>query len=466
MSAHLDQVLTVEQMRAAEAELVDEGIPVDELMRRAGEGAARWIWRISGGRPVTVLCGPGNNGGDGYVIARSLRHSGCDVTVVSPFDAKDGAAARARESWEGEIRGTGEGVRGEVLVDCLFGYGLSRGLSDELQSLLHRLAQTHHKLAAVDVPSGVESDSGKVLSPIPHYDLTLALGAWKQAHCLMPARSKMGRLELVDIGIGEVEGAAHVVQRPRLRAPDPDAHKYTRGLLTIVAGEMPGAAMLSAKAAMRAGAGYVKLLSDHSHPDAPAGLVIDNAELADVLSDERIDAILVGPGLGRSDASRARLVAALQANCAKVLDADALHLLDKQAMDGTDASRIFVAPHEGELAKLCETFGVRADSKLDSARRLAEASGLTVLAKGADTILAAPGEPAQFFPPASSWLSTAGTGDVLAGIAASRLAHHGDPAQAVREAVFLHSEAAHLCGPAFTADDLAETVSSAYARFL
>ena len=466
MNNRLDQVLSVAQMRDAEVDLIDKGVSVEELMRRAGEGAAEWVWRLSADRSVTVLCGPGNNGGDGYVIAEWLRKRGATVQVVAPFEAREGAAAKARAAWKGDILHAAAGIRGEVFVDCLFGYGLSRGLDEDLQSLLQQLVENHHKRVAIDVPSGVESDSGTVLSPVPQYDLTLALGAWKPAHSLMPGRATMGRRELVDIGIESVEHAAELAERPCLSVPPADAHKYTRGLLAVVAGQMPGAAMLAAKAGMRAGAGYVKLLSDHSHPDAPAGLVVVAQELDEAIADDRIDALLIGPGLGRSDTARDRLACVIEAGIPAVLDADALHLLDSEMLGSTDASRILVTPHEGELTKLCDRFDVHAESKVERAHKLAETTGLAVLAKGADTLLVSPGRPTTFFSPASSWLSTAGTGDVLAGLSASRLAHHGDQLRAASEAVFLHSEAARLAGPALTADDLAETVSSAYARFL
>lgn len=461
------QILTVAQMQAAEQALIDAGTDVHALMRIAGSGAADWVWRMAAGRSVTVLCGPGNNGGDGYVISQRLAERGLAVRVVAPIEPKTEAAKRARTEFGGEVWSSGNGTSGEVLVDCLFGSGLTRPLSAELELMLRDLAQRHPFHIAVDCPSGVESDSGKLLNEgLPLYDLTLALGAWKYAHWRMPSRAKMGQLRLVPIGVQSVGGAALAAVRPRLSAPAADSHKYRRGLLAIIGGEMAGAAMLSAQSAMRAGAGYVKLFSEHSHPHAPAGLVVDDAALDDALADERIDALLVGPGLGRSDQSRERLAAALETDCAKVLDADALHLLDSDALEGCDANRILVTPHEGELVQLCRAFGAIGDDKLGRAQSLANLTGLTILAKGSDTILCPPSEPPTFFSAAPSWLSVAGTGDVLAGIAASRMANGSDPAQAAEEAAWIHGEAARLCGPAFTADDLAAQVSNALAKFL
>lgn len=461
-----EQVLTAAQMRAAEAVLIDRGVSVDTLMQRAGSGAADWIWRVAMGRPVTVLCGPGNNGGDGYVIAETLRGRGLKVTVIAPLAPVTEAASNARAAWRGDVGCDAASARGAVFVDCLFGSGLSRPLSDDHAALLSDLSARHDFTVAIDLPSGVATDDGSLMGRVPRCDLTLALGAWKVAHFLMPATARMGELRWVDIGIEPAEGAAIVFPRPRLNTPGRDAHKYSRGLVGIVAGNMPGAALLAAEAAMRGGAGYVKLLSSHTHAMTPEGLVTDNSPIQDALADKRWSALLVGPGLGRDDAARGRLSAVLERGVPTVIDADALHLLDDDLLEGVDAARLLITPHEGELAKLCETFAIDERTKVGRARALAETTGLTVLAKGPDTLLAAPDRRLAFFAQASSWLSTAGTGDVLAGIAASRMANCGDPFQSAGEAVWVHSEAARLAGAAFTSDDLSNLISTAYARFL
>ena len=449
-------------MRAAEAAT---GVPEWELMQRAGAGCAEWIWRIAAGRAVTVLCGPGNNGGDGYVIAEALRERGLDVVVVAPQDPATETARTARSSYRGAVLPELGRRHAPILVDAVFGFGLTRDVGGEFARLLEEADATHGYCIAIDVPSGVESDSGAWLGTARRRDLTLALGAWKRAHWLMPAAAAMGEKRMIDIGIAP-SADTRLSARPRLSTPAPDSHKYRRGLLAIVAGAMPGAPLLSAEAAMRAGAGYVKLLSDHSHPDAPAELVLDRDAPERALADKRIGAVLVGPGLGRDDVGRRRLAAAL--DCAKpaVLDADALHLLDWDALEGVAASRLLLTPHEGELAALCEAFGVTAESKLDRATGLRDTTGANVLAKGPDTLLAPAYGGLVFFPAASSWLSVAGTGDVLAGIAASRLAHNGDAAKAAEEAVWLQREAARIAGPAFTAGELAHAVRLALASFL
>ena len=459
-----EAVLTVAEMVAAEKAAMDAGTSEWELMLKAGRGAAQWVHRAAGGRPVTVLCGPGNNGGDGYVIAEDLRARGYDVDVIAPVEPASDTARTARSHFEGETRQKGP-FRHAIVVDCLFGYGLSREVEGEFRVLLEDLAASDCFKIAIDVPSSVKSDCGTTLGPLPRYDLTLALGAWKQAHFLMPSMAMMGAKRLVDLGLPLDDTAASLSSRPLLSAPAADAHKYTRGLVAVVAGDMPGAPLLSCEAAMRAGAGYVKLFSDRSHPDAPADLVLVESDLDEALGDGRIDALLVGPGLGRSASSRERLAAALTSGRHCVLDADALHLLDDDLLEGVDPSRLLLTPHEGELAALCKSFEVEANGKLDKARKLSGTTGLTVLAKGPDTILAGEGA-TVFFPKGSSWLSVAGSGDVLAGICAARLAGSRDPMQAAQDAVWLHHEAARLAGPAFTASQLAHCVKPAMASFL
>ncbi|MGB3796064.1 MAG: NAD(P)H-hydrate dehydratase [Alteraurantiacibacter sp.] len=457
------QVLSAAQTAAAEQVLIQNGETVESLMERAGAGAADWVWRLAAGRPVTVLCGPGNNGGDGYVIARVLAQRGLTVSVIAPIEPKTDAAKVARAKWAGALV---ESAQGEVFVDCLFGTGLGRPLSDGLLATLARLSDVHNLSVALDLPSGIDTDTGEQLNEgLPAYDLTLALGAWKRAHWLMPASGLMGSRRLIDIGLAQVHGAPQLAQRPILSAPAADAHKYSRGLVTIIGGEMPGASLLSARAAQHAGAGYVKLLAPHSHPDLPADIVLDEShDISGALGDRRLGALLIGPGLGRSDHARERLRQALVSDAPLVLDADALTMLTPQLL-GEKAGQHLVTPHAGELATLCEAFGITAEGKLEQARALHDASGLTVLAKGPDNILVG-NEGVRFFPSASPWLSAAGTGDVLAGIAASRIAYGQAVFQAAEEAVEIHAEAARLAAPAFCATDLVAALPRAYAAFL
>ena len=463
---NLHQVLTAAQMQAAEQALMDAGTSVHELMERAGKGAAEWIWRASGGRPVTVLCGPGNNGGDGYVIARHIAERGGAVCVLAPIPPKTAAAQQAARKFEGQvIAGDIGGLCSDIFVDCLFGSGLSRPLSSEHTALVARLQANHVLSIAVDVPSGVDTDTGTWPDGIAPYDMTIALGAWKRAHWTGKARALSGDAKLVDIGVAEQGFDERVWPRPALHVPQWDAHKYKRGLVAVIAGEMPGASVLSAHAALGGGAGYVKLLVPADPPAVPADLVVDSNALPQALDDRRITAVLVGPGLGRGDAAASTLIAALDSGKPSVVDADALHLLSPDLLDSRDGSCLVITPHEGELAALCRAFDIPGESKHERALALSGETGMTVLAKGPDTLLAQQGSVA-YFPAGPSWLSVAGSGDVLAGIVASRLAVHVDPARAGAEGVYIHHEAARLAGPAFSASKLAQAVPNAYAAFL
>ncbi len=457
MSAH--QVLTVAQMQAAEQVIFDTGITAQELMAVAAGGAAEWIRRIAAGRPVTVLCGPGNNGGDGYLIAEILRKIGNDVTVVAPMSPASDAAKSARKDFKGKTVSSGRDAQAEVFVDCLFGTGLTRKLSGEHALMLRDLAKRHSIQIAVDLPSGVESDSGAVLNErLPQYDVTLALGAWKFAHWRLPAHEIMGTLRLVPIGAEPAKDAAQLLARPSVSKPEANAHKYTRGMCAIIGGDMPGAALLASKAAMRSGAGYVKLFAN-DRDGAPAGLVVDPSPFKINRDDARIKAVLIGPGLGLHEGASKLLDYAFAQGCGLVLDADALRLVSGHLMD--KGTQVLATPHDGELETLCKNFGVIATGRQARAQALAAASGMVVLAKGPDTVIAAPDGRLVLASPATSWLSVAGTGDVLAGIAVSRMATGADPFTAACEAAWLHCEAARLCGPAFTADELAQSVSAA-----
>ena len=433
-------------MRAAEQALIGAGTGVSELMERAGRGAADWVRRVAVGRPVTVLCGPGNNGGDGYVIARALREAGLAVRVVAPLPPATDAARAAQAAWGG---GTGTLARGGVLVDALFGTGLARPLGTALAELLCAAAREHEFRIAIDLPSGIDADRGEPLDDgLPPFDLTLSLGAWKPAHWRMPAMTAMGERRLVDIGIERVAGAARLLSRPVLHSPAIGAHKYTRGFVGVVGGAMPGAGQLAAEAAMHGGAGYVKLFAD-AWPSQPSPeLVVEGGDLRDVVADRRLDVLLVGPGLGRGEVSHQRLAAALARELPTVVDGDALMLLDPALLSGRREGLV-LTPHAGELAALYRALEIEAADPLERLRALAHDTRAVVIAKGPDTVIAAPDGALTFTTGAPSWLSIAGSGDVLAGLVASRIAAGRTLFAAAEEAVWLHGRAARIAGPAF-----------------
>ncbi len=449
-------ILTAAQMRAAEQAAFDAGVDDYGLMETAGAAAADIIWRAGHKRDALVVCGPGNNGGDGYVIARLLRDRGVPVRVAALGESCTVSGQRARAAWGGPVENVMRAAPATQLVDALFGTGLARGLDDAVAARLCALAGAAAISHAVDLPSGIDTDSGAVLSVVPHFGACIAFGAYKPAHLLQPAAGHMGRMVLADIGIA-VPSAVHRLGAPLLSTPVAQAHKYTRGLVAVVAGDMIGASCLSAEAAARSGAGYVRLLA-HGPVPRMSHAIMQHASL----DFGRAKAILVGPGLGRDHAAWERLTAAAKAGVPMVADADALWLLAEKGLGDLPPPAI-VTPHEGEFQRL---FGDLPGSKIDRALAAARRSGAVVVYKGADSVIAAPDGRAAVASGASPWLSTAGTGDVLAGLAAGRLAVTGNPFRAACEAVWLHGDAARRAGAAFVADDLLESLPAAIAARL
>ncbi|MES2498144.1 MAG: NAD(P)H-hydrate dehydratase [Pseudomonadota bacterium] len=448
MSLPLSQgrpILTAAETRAAEQAVFATGLSVEAAMERAGAAVAEAVWRYAGKVPTLILCGPGNNGGDGYVIARLLEQRGFDVRVAASCASATDAARAMRARWTGPVEALGEAAPAPLLIDALFGTGLTRPLDPVIARPLERLASAARLRVAVDLPSGIGSDDGALLGPAIAYEMTVALAVLKPAHRLQPAARLMGRLVVGDIGI---PGASKLseIGRPHLPAPGPDDHKYTRGHVVVAEGAMPGAALLSAMAAQRGGAGYVTLAGRGQ--GGPAAIVRSAAPLAGILVDDRVKAVLVGPGLGRDATARALLDVALAAGRPLVLDADALVLLGNgKALPGMP----ILTPHEGEFAKL---FGALPGSRVDRARVAAERLQAVVVLKGADTVVATPDGRAAIAPPASGWLATAGTGDVLAGLIAANRARGLDPFMAACAGVWLHARAAELAGVGLIADDL------------
>lgn len=433
-------ILTLEQMRDAEA---SADASLADLMERAGEAVAEAIAMGTAPRTVLVLVGPGNNGGDGYVAARHLAGRGFPVRVAALAEPTTELARNARNEWGGDVEPlSGNTSPAAILVDCLFGTGLTRPLDDGLAANLVRLVEAADFSIACDVPSGVETDSGKLLNEIPSFDLTVALGALKPAHRLAPAMRHCGRVALADIGIA-VDSDWFEIGKPTLPPADPDGHKYTRGLVQLMAGEMPGAIALAAKAAARSGAGYVRLFTSQPIEGLPDAIVqTDQGSV----HDERIGCILLGPGMGDIPVL---VTLVLTAPKPIVLDADALrHVGEPERLQGHDA---ILTPHEGEFKAL---FGAIEGSKADRALIAAQRSQCVVIYKGADTLVAAPDGRLGFAPPAPAALATAGTGDVLSGIVATLRARGMDAFEAACAGVWIHGRAAERAGDPLIADDL------------
>ncbi len=492
------ELLTTQQMARADRLTIDSGVPSMELMEHAAVAIARVASRIlqrTSGRRVLVLCGPGNNGGDGYVAARLLRAQRYKVRVASltPPDQLRGDAARAAASWTGTLLPAQDcdfhGV--DLVIDALFGTGLARDLDPAAQALVKRLNQwrreTKQNVVSVDIPSGVDGTTGAIRGAAVEADETVTFFRVKTGHLLLPGRSRCGRLTCAHIGIRsstlESMEVKTFVNAPALwlsalPRPKVEGHKYTRGHALVVSGgaSFTGAARLSAAAALRSGAGLVTLASPSDallvNASALTSVMVRPADgakgLAHVLADERKNAVALGPGLGVSEASCQQVEAALTPQAyrrAAVLDADALTSFESDPFRLWRATRaapgpVVMTPHAGEFVRLfAECDNDRANrSKLDKARDAARVSGAVVLYKGPDTVVAAPDGRASIQSWASPWLATAGSGDVLTGIVAGLLAQRMDGFLAASCAVWMHARAAEIFGPGLIADDIIATL--------
>lgn len=451
-------VLTAAAMREAERVVFDQGISRDELMERAGLAVARVALRLAGPRPILVLAGPGNNGGDAFVAARYLLDWGRDVVVARLGTSRDGAAARMAARWVGPAVTFERAPARPFLIDGLFGTGVTRPLDASVMASFQRLCAQAFTLA-IDLPSGIPADIG-ASDPSLIADVTIALGALKPAHLIGPAT---GDVILTDIGV-PVTGRWRTIAQPVLHAPDHDAHKFSRGMVAIVGGAMSGAAALASAAALHGGAGYVLLLEREPTAGPPHAIVrrtiASPAELTSALADPRIGAVLIGPGLGRDADARDRLDAALASPHPLILDGDALSLLGPEIARvlAARAAPAWLTPHAGEFDRIAAPGGIKIDRTLAAAR----ATGATIVHKGAETVIADPAGRVTIAATGTPWLSTAGTGDVLAGLLAARVAAR-DPNPA-STAVWLHGRAARHAGAAFAAEDLVPHIPFAIAE--
>jgi hydroxyethylthiazole kinase-like uncharacterized protein yjeF len=455
---------------------------------------------------VVVFCGPGNNGGDGYVAARLLRESGFAVRVGSLGDAGrlKGDAAEAARRWNGEVADVAALDLGDadLVIDALFGAGLSRDLAGAARRAVERLDEwgrvSGRPLIAVDVPSGLDGTTGQVRGACLHATETVTFFRLKPGHLLLPGRAYCGRVTLADIGIPhsvlrEIAPQTFANEpelwRDALRLPQIEGHKYSRGHVLVVSGPLSetGAARLAARGALRAGAGLVTVASPQDalavnaasltaimvrQSDGPAGL-------AGLLSDPRKNVVVLGPGLGVGEQTCALVETALTAReprieRAHVLDADALTSFSGQpdrlfAAIGAAAGPVILTPHDGEFARLFrELAGL---PKAERAREAARRSGATVILKGADTVVAQANIGANIganarvaiAANAPAWLGTAGSGDVLAGMVGGLLAQGMPAFEAACAAVWMHGEAANHFGPGLISEDLPEMLPRVWA---
>ncbi|WP_041041599.1 bifunctional ADP-dependent NAD(P)H-hydrate dehydratase/NAD(P)H-hydrate epimerase [Paramagnetospirillum magnetotacticum] len=474
------EILSVEQMYRADALALAAGIAGARLMEAAGWAVARAARRLLPKGRIAILCGPGNNGGDGFVAARLLARDGWSVRValLGAVERLKGDAAIMAGRWTGRVEPlTPDALHGCVgVIDALFGAGLARPLEGAAKAVVEEIGRLRLPVIAVDVPSGVHGDSGAVLGLAPDCLATVTFFRPKPGHCLLPGRLKCGELVVADIGIPAAvldeiapdlcRNGPGVWALPEIKA---EGHKYSRGHVLILGGaEMTGAARLAARAARRVGAGLVSIAAP---PEAlgvyragdPGVLVASSEPFADLLEDGRRNALLLGPGGGVGEALAGKVLAALGTGRPCVLDADALSSFEGRSADLFRhlSDRVVLTPHDGEFRRL---FGEMPGSRLERARHAARLSGAIVLLKGADTVVAHPKGGATITTDAPPWLATAGSGDVLAGLLAGLLAQGMEPFEAACAAVWLHGRAAAEFGPGLIAEDLSEAIPAILAE--
>jgi ADP-dependent NAD(P)H-hydrate dehydratase / NAD(P)H-hydrate epimerase len=476
-------LLSVAQMNAADRAAIAAGKPGTMLMQNAGDAVAREIMQRWSPRPTVILCGPGNNGGDGFVVAIALAKAGWPVRVALLGRIEDlrGDAGIHAARWNGAVgRVTPTAVQdAKLVVDALFGSGLSRPLDSQVLDTLAAVTELGSPLVAVDAPSGVMGDSGASLGAIAA-TCTVTFARKKPGHVLLPGRALCGETVVADIGIPpaalETLGIDTWENHPVLwRAELPQAqssgNKYTRGHALLCGGyPMTGAARMAARAAARIGAGLTTIaVPEIGFPVYAAALTSIMVQplrlpgdLARLLADSRYTAFLIGPGAGVSDATRESALQLLQSGRPVLIDADALTAFASKAAELAAAIHgpCVLTPHEGEFARVFDAQG----DKLARAREAARQSGAIIVLKGADTVVAAPDGRAVVNTNAPATLATAGSGDVLGGLIMGLLAQGMDAFLAAAAGVWIHGEAANAFGPGLIAEDLPDLVPAVLRR--
>jgi hydroxyethylthiazole kinase-like uncharacterized protein yjeF len=480
-------ILSAQQMRVAEGMAVQAGTPLIVLMERAGLAVAEQIIARYSKRPTIVLCGPGNNGGDGFVVARHLSSKGWAVRVLLHGRLEDltAEAKVAASRWRGAVITASVSVLenavqkgAQLVVDALYGIGLKRPVTGEAAAMLQALNKSGLQVVAVDVPSGLNADSGQVFGQAAVADLTVCFFRKKLAHVLMPGRMLCGDVVVVDIGIPDAALQSVTLQvsenHPDLwigyyPQPQLNYNKYDRGHVLVLGGaEMTGAARLAASAAQRIGAGLVTVAAPRSafmiYAAALTSIMvrqIDEEEgfsssFQKLLEDRRRNVAIIGPGCGTEDSTRQAVLLALSAGKKCVLDADALTAF---AGDGESLKRVIhpqcvITPHDGEFNRLFEGIVDPRGDKITRARAASEFLGCPVVLKGADTVIATPEGLAIVNTNSPPTLATAGSGDVLAGFVAGLMAQGVEAFPAACISVWLHGAVATEFGPCLVAEDL------------
>ncbi|MBM1172747.1 NAD(P)H-hydrate dehydratase [Microvirga arabica] len=480
-------VLTSSEMRQADRATIENGIPGIELMRRAGRAVADSAEKLAApGDRIIVAAGPGQNGGDGFIAAALLFDRGYQVSLglLGTPDRLAGDAAEAAKGWYGKVERVEDlSFHGaDLIIDALFGTGLARDLEGAARLAVERMNASGRPILAVDLPSGIDGDSGAVRGVAVKATRTVTFAVRKPCHLLMPGRAYCGPVEVADIGIGgdtlEAKGGTlfanhatlwtHALPRPGL-----SSHKYERGHTLVASGgaTRTGAARLAARAALRIGSGLVTVASppealgvNAAHLTAIMLRGCDGPEgLNTMLQDQRFNSLVLGPALGIHAGTRAMVAVAVHARRSLVLDADALTSFEGLATELHGAFRhapSVLTPHDGEFNRLFKGHPDLVDpaSKIERVRRAAAYTGAVVVLKGADTVIAAPDGRAAINENGTPYLATAGSGDTLCGLIAGLMAQGVPAFEAACAGVWIHAEAGASFGPGLIAEDLAELV--------
>ena len=483
-------ILTSEEVRAAEQTAARSGMSLWTLMQNAGRACADVLSeRFPSGR-VLVLAGPGNNGGDALVAAERLGAMGRDVSVFEltskAIRSQEGRLASEALSCPRHPLGQVRPAPGDIILDGLFGAGLSRPLEGEAASVIELINAAKLRVVAIDIPSGVSADTGAPCGPGLRADITVTFGARKPAHVLQPAASLCGRVVIRDIGFErfiDPAGALVKCNEPelwahRLHWPTAMSHKHSRGRLAVVSGgpANTGAARLAAAAGLRSGAGLVTLFCPPHALPVTAGAL--KAVMVSTFSDsesiearkDRADAVVIGPAAGVTPETRAHVEALLRAGRPAVLDADAISVFSDDARalalltvngeavrENEGASKgayVVLTPHVGEFERLRPGVLETSPNRITATVSTAAMTGCVVLLKGPDTVIAAPDGRAVVNTHATPFLATAGSGDVLAGLIGGLMAQGMDAFDAACAGAWMHGDAGLRAGPGMTAEDL------------